>query len=100
MARTSNKELWENSMRVLDYVREASTRSRDHAATLSYRQIAHGTGLTAQQVRFLCGRLVDFGMLESSPRFGEDGGRLCNAYAVTSRGRLTLRETRRIEAVL
>ena len=100
MARTSNRVLWENAVRVLEFVREESARNRDHIAPLSYRQIANGTGLSQQQARFLCGRLDESGLLMCTPRYAEDGGQLAKGYAVTSRGRMGLREARRLEAIL
>lgn len=97
MSRTSNKIMKENAIRILNYISEVSTRNRDHLAPLSYRQIASRFGLTQQQVRFLCGRLEEQGYIVCKPRYAEDGGQLANGYALTSRGRMALREARRLE---
>lgn len=100
MARTSNRVIWENSLKVLTFVREESAVNRERLAPLSYRQIAACAGVSVQQARFLCARLEEDGFMTCSPRYAPDGGRLANGYALTSRGRLVLREFRRIEAVV
>lgn len=97
MSRTSNKIMRENAIRILNYVSEVSTRNRDHVAPLSYRQIALRLDMTPQQVRFLCGRLEEQGHLVRRSRYAEDGGQLANGYALTSQGRMILREVRRLE---
>lgn len=94
MSRTSNGIMRENAVRILNYISEVSTRSHNHVAPLSYRQIASQMDLTVQQVRFLCGRLEEQGHIVSRPRYAEDGGQLANGYALTSRGRTMLREMR------
>lgn len=99
MARTSNRILWENSLAALSYIREESTSSRDKLASLSYRQIADKLGLSVQQARHLCARLEDHDLVSSVPRFAPDGGQLANGYALTARGRMILREVRRLEVV-
>lgn len=99
MPRTSNKILRENAMRVLDYVSEVSTRNRDHVAPLSHKQIASRFNLSIQQVRFLCGRLESQGFIVRRPRYAEDGGQLANGYALTTQGRMALREARRLEVL-
>lgn len=99
MTRTSNRIMQENAIRILNCISEVSTRNRDHVAQLSYRQIALQLGLTPQQVRFLCGKLEARGYVVSKPRYAEDGGQLANGYALTSRGRMALREMRRIECI-
>lgn len=100
MPRTSNKVLRENAIRVLDYVQEVSTRNRDHVAPLSYKQIARRFNLSVQQVRFLCARLESQGFIVSRPRYAEDGGQLANGYALTSKGRMELRDARKVEVLL
>lgn len=100
MARTSNRVLWENAFRVLSFIREESASSRERVAPLSYRQIADRAGVSPQQARFLCSRLEEDGLISSAPRFAPDGGRLANGYALTSRGRMVLREFRRMETAV
>lgn len=97
MSRTSNRIMRENAVRILGYVSEVATRNRDHVAPLSYRQISSRLDLTVQQARFLCARLEQQGYIVSRPRYAEDGGQLANGYALTSRGRMALREMRRLE---
>lgn len=92
--RTSNRVIWENSMRLLEFIGERGAKTRDHAAVLSYRQMSDAVGLSVQQVRFLCVRLEKGGMLVISSRFAPDGGQLANGYTLTSRGRMALREVR------
>lgn len=96
MSRTSNHVIWENAMKVLEFIREQSVSDRERMAPLSYRQIAARTGLSAQQARFLCCRLEEEGLVCSTARFAPDGGRLANGYGLTARGRMVLREIRRI----
>lgn len=100
MPRTSSRILKENAIKALDYIQETSSRNRDHLAPLSYRQIAEHLGLTVQQVRFLCTRLEQYGAIVSCQRFAPDGGQLANGYALTSRGRMVLREVRKVEAIV
>lgn len=100
MARTSNHVIWENAMKVLTCIREESVSDRDRVAPLSYRQIAALTELSPQQARFLCGRLEEEGLLSCTPRYAPDGGRLANGYGLTSRGRMVLRELRRIGSLV
>lgn len=100
MARTSNRVLWENAFRVLNFIRQESSGTREHMAPLSYRQISEYACVSTQQARFLCARLEEDGLISVVPRYAPDGGRLANGYALTSRGRLVLREFRRIEAVV
>lgn len=99
MSRTSNRIMRENTVRILNSISEAATRNRDHVAPLSYRQIASQNNLTPQQVRFLCGRLEQQGLIICRPRYAEDGGQLANVYALTSRGRMVLREMRKLECI-
>ena len=99
MPRTSNKIIQENALRMLTCISEEASRSRKHVAPLSYRQMSSRLSLSVQQVRFLSVRLEAQGLVESTPRFAEDGGRLANGYALTSRGRMLLRESRKLEAV-
>lgn len=100
MSRTSNKIIQENALRMLMFISQEASRSRKHVAPLSYRQMACRLGLSIQQVRFLIMRLEDEELVETTPRYAEDGGRLANGYALTSRGRMLLRESRKLEAVL
>lgn len=100
MSRTSNRVLWENSLKVLSLVREESAVNRERLAPLSYRRISEYANVSAQQARFLCARLEEDGFVTCTPRFAPDGGRLANGYALTSRGRMVLREFRRIESVV
>ena len=44
-------------------------------------------------------RLEEEGLVASTPRYAEDGGQLANGYALTSRGRLLLREARKLETI-
>lgn len=97
MSRTSDKVIRENALRMLMFIREETSRARSHVAPLSYRQMARGLGLSIQQVRFLSMRLEEEGLVASTPRYAEDGGQLANGYALTSRGRLLLREARKLE---
>lgn len=99
MARTSNRVLWENSVRVLLFISEKSTNSRDRYAPISHRQIADSAGISVQQARFLCVKLMDQGLIAVTHRHAPDGGQLANGYALTARGRAVLREIRRFEAV-
>lgn len=99
MPRTSNRVLWENSMRVLSFISEKSMGSRDRFAPLSHRQIADYAGISVQQARFLCLKLMDQGLISMTHRHAPDGGQLANGYALTARGRMVLREIRRFEMV-
>lgn len=100
MSRTSNKILRENALRILGYIQEVSVRSRDHVASLSYRQLATHFNLSVQQVRFLCGRLESQKLIICRKRYADDGGQLANGYSLTSQGRMVLREARRLETII
>lgn len=100
MSRTSRCVLKENALRMLDLMQEASVRSRERVAPLSYRHMASSLGLSIQQVRFLCGKLEADGDIVAIKRFAPDGGQLANGYALTARGRAMLRQARKGEAVL
>lgn len=97
MARTSNRVMRENALRVLMVLQEASAMRHDHEARISHRQIAARLQLSVQQVRLLCVRLEELGLVAKVPRYAEDGGQLSNAYTLTSRGRRELREARKLK---
>lgn len=98
MARTSDREVRENAVRMLRYIQDQTMRNRNHVAPISYRQMARSLRLSLQQVRFLCARLENEGLIVTASRYAEDGGQLANGYALTSRGRMLLRESRRLQA--
>lgn len=99
MSRTSNEVIRKNAYKMLRFIQGETSRARNHVAPLSYRQMACQLGLSIQQVRFLCTRLEMDGFIESTSRYAEDGGQLANGYALTSRGRMILREARKLDAV-
>ena len=98
MARTIDREIRENAVRMLRYIQDQTMRNRNNIAPISYRQMARSLRLSLQQVRFLCARLESESLIVAVPRYAEDGGQLANGYALTSRGRMLLRGSRRLEA--